>query len=94
VLTTASALYLAVLVLDYLVRGPKLASGLMLVAGMIVLFMGAVLLSIGIVGSYVFPVFEEVLGRPRYLLSDSTTSRWAIPSQSRRGVRLANRSRP
>ena len=33
--------------------------------------MGAVLLSLGIVGSYVFRVFQEVLGRPRYLLTDS-----------------------
>lgn len=72
VLTAASAVYLAVLVLDYVIRGPELASGLTLLTGIVVLFMGAVLLSIGIVGSYVFRVFEEVLGRPRYLVADTT----------------------
>ncbi len=70
VLTSASGLYLAVLVIDYAIRGPELASGLTLVTGIIVLLMGALLLSIGIVGSYVFRVFEEVLGRPRYLLAE------------------------
>ena len=69
-LTGLSAVYLAVLVVDYVVRGPELASGLTLVTGIVVLLMGAVLLSIGIVGSYVFRVFEEVLGRPRYLLAE------------------------
>lgn len=68
-LTTASALYLGVLVVDYAVRGPELATGLTLLIGITVLFMGAVLTSVGIVGIYVFRVFQEVLGRPRYLLA-------------------------
>lgn len=71
VLTSASVVYLAVLVIDYAIRGPELASGLTLVTGIVVLLMGAVLLSVGIVGSYVFRVFEEVLDRPRYLLADT-----------------------
>lgn len=75
VLTSLSALYLAVLVVDYAIRGPELASGLTLVTGIVVLLMGAVLLSIGIVGSYVFRVFEEVLGRPRYLLAETIDAR-------------------
>jgi glycosyltransferase involved in cell wall biosynthesis len=75
VLTSLSALYLAALVVDYVVRGPELASGLTLVTGIVVLLMGAVLLSLGIVGSYVFRVFEEVLGRPRYLLAKTIDTR-------------------
>ena len=70
-LALGSMLYLVVLVLDYLIRGPELASGLTLLLGVILLLMGAVLLSLGIVGSYVFRVFQEVLQRPRYLLTDS-----------------------
>lgn len=69
-LAGASALYLIVLVVDYVIRGAKLASGLTLLLGITLLLMGAVLLSIGIVGSYVFRVFQEVLGRPRYLLAE------------------------
>jgi len=80
VLSAASGIYLAVLVLDYIVRGPELASGITLLTGIFVLLMGAVLLSIGIVGSYVFRVFEEVLDRPRYLLAESIDSR---PLESR-----------
>jgi dolichol-phosphate mannosyltransferase len=71
VLATGSVAYLAVLVIDYLIRGPALASGLTLVLGVLLLMMGAVLLSLGIVGSYVFRVFQEVLQRPRYLLTES-----------------------
>jgi dolichol-phosphate mannosyltransferase len=69
-LAAASALYLAVLVVDYVVEGPQVASGFTLLVGITVLLMGSVLLSIGIVGSYVFRVFQEVLARPRYLLSE------------------------
>ena len=70
-LTAISALYLAVLVVDYVVRGPAFASGTTLLLGITLLLMGAVLASLGIVGSYVFRVFQEVLGRPRYLLTEA-----------------------
>ena len=69
-LAAASALYLVALVADYVIEGPQLASGFTLLLGITLLLMGSVLLSIGIVGSYVFRVFQEVLGRPRYLLAD------------------------
>jgi len=69
-LVTASATYLVVLVIDYLIRGPVLATGVTLLLGVTLFLMGAVLTSIGIVGSYVFRVFQEVLGRPRYLLAE------------------------
>ena len=65
-----SALYLAALIVDYVVRGPAFASGTTLLLGITLLLMGAVLASLGIVGSYVFRVFQEVLGRPRYLLAE------------------------
>jgi glycosyltransferase involved in cell wall biosynthesis len=69
-LVAASATYLVVLVVDYLIRGPVLATGVTLLLGVTLFLMGAVLTSIGIVGSYVFRVFQEVLGRPRYLLAE------------------------
>ncbi len=37
---------------------------------MTLLLMGAVLMSLGVVGTYVFRVFQEVLNRPRYLLAE------------------------
>ena len=79
-LAGASGLYLVVLTVDYLIRGRALASGLTLLLGITLLLMGAVLLSIGIVGSYVFRVFQEVLGRPRYLLAEVIDAAPLFPS--------------
>lgn len=74
-LVTTSALYLCVLVIDYFVRDAALANGITLLLGVTLLLMGAVLASLGIVGSYVFRVFQEVLDRPRYLVAESIDSR-------------------
>lgn len=70
IVSLASAAYLVVLVLDYALRGPTFASGVTLLLGMTLLLMGAVLMSLGVVGTYVFRVFQEVLNRPRYLLAE------------------------
>jgi glycosyltransferase involved in cell wall biosynthesis len=70
-LASASALYLTALIVDYFIRGSALATGITLLLGVTLLLMGAVLLGLGIVGSYVFRVFEEVLARPRYLLAEA-----------------------
>jgi glycosyltransferase involved in cell wall biosynthesis len=69
-LAAASGLYLGALVIDYFVRDAGLANGVTLLLGITLLLMGAVLLSLGIVGSYVFRVFEEVLDRPRYHVAE------------------------
>jgi polyisoprenyl-phosphate glycosyltransferase len=65
-----SAGYLVALVVDYLIEGPRLANGVTLLLGITLLLMGAVLMSLGVVGTYVFRVFQEVLNRPRYLLAE------------------------
>ena len=70
-----AAVYLIVLTVDYVFRGPTLASGVTLLLGMTLLLMGAVLMSLGVVGTYVFRVFQEVLNRPRYLLAERVDER-------------------
>jgi glycosyltransferase involved in cell wall biosynthesis len=70
VVSLLSAAYLVALVVDYVVEGPAFASGVTLLIGITLLLMGAVLMSLGVVGTYVFRVFQEVLGRPRYLLAE------------------------
>ena len=65
-----SGAYLVLLLLDYVFRGPSFASGVTLLLAMTLLLMGAVLMSLGVVGTYVFRVFQEVLNRPRYLLAE------------------------
>jgi polyisoprenyl-phosphate glycosyltransferase len=65
-----SALYGVVIVIDYLFVGHRLPPGLTLIALLIILFMGLMLMALGIIGSYVFRVYQEVLARPRYLVSE------------------------
>jgi dolichol-phosphate mannosyltransferase len=68
--TIASFIYLVVLVIQYAIAGRQLASGVALLLGITILLMGTIIVSIGIVGTYVFRVFQEVLGRPRYLVQE------------------------
>lgn len=74
-ITLLSTVYLVVLVVDYLVRGSEFANGVTLLLGITLLFMGTVLASLGVLGTYVFRIFQEVLGRPRYLISERADSR-------------------
>lgn len=70
-ISALSAIYLGVLIVDYFIRGPVFASGVALLLGVTLLFMGTVLVSLGVVGTYVFRTFQEVLGRPRYLVAET-----------------------
>ena len=79
-----SAVYLVVLLLDYVVRGPTFANGVTLLLGMTLLLMGAVLMSLGVVGTYVFRVFQEVLDRPRYLVAERIDEEPLEPSNASR----------
>jgi polyisoprenyl-phosphate glycosyltransferase len=65
-----SVLYSLVIIADYLFIGHRLPPGLTLIALLIILFMGLMLMALGIIGSYVFRVYQEVLARPRYLVSE------------------------
>jgi len=68
VLTLAlSLVYAVVLVVRYLLASEPLPPGLTLLALLIVVSLGAVMIGLGIVGMYVFRVYQEVLARPRYV---------------------------
>jgi polyisoprenyl-phosphate glycosyltransferase len=86
-----SALYGLIIVIDYLFVGHRLPPGLTLIALLIILFMGLMLMALGIIGSYVFRVYQEVLARPRYLVSETRNiktpaSGHAIASESSANV--------
>jgi polyisoprenyl-phosphate glycosyltransferase len=66
----ATILYSAIVVLQSLIFGVQLPSGLTLVVLLIMFFMSIVLMSLGVIGIYVFRVYEEVLRRPRYLVAE------------------------
>lgn len=66
----ASALYGVLVVLQYLLLGSRMPGGSTLILLVLCLTLGSVMLSLGIIGSYVYRVYQEVLRRPRYLVQD------------------------
>ena len=69
-----ATLYGAAVVLQVLLFGARLPPGLTLVLLLNVLFIGTTMISLGIIGSYIFRVYQEVLRRPRYLVAQEVNS--------------------
>jgi dolichol-phosphate mannosyltransferase len=62
-----SVLYSVALVVRYLLASGPLVPGLTLLALLITMSLGAMMIGLGIIGMYVFRVYQEVLRRPRYV---------------------------
>jgi dolichol-phosphate mannosyltransferase len=60
--------YGVVVAIQYLLIGRSLPSGITILILLICSLAGAVLFSLGVMGSYVFRIYQEVLRRPRYLV--------------------------
>jgi glycosyltransferase involved in cell wall biosynthesis len=60
--------YVILVVVQYILVGSSLPAGTTIVILLICTLVGAVLISLGIIGSYVFRIYQEVLRRPRYLV--------------------------
>ena len=69
-LLLVSLLYGLLVMFQYLLFGSSLPSGSTLILLVLCLTLGSVMLSLGIIGSYVFRVYQEVLRRPRYLIQE------------------------
>lgn len=69
-LFAGSVLYGAAVLLQYLMLGRSLPEGSTLILLMLTLMLGSLMISLGIIGSYVFRVYQEVLQRPRYLIAE------------------------
>jgi dolichol-phosphate mannosyltransferase len=67
----ATILYSVVIVIQYMMFGALLPSGLTLLALLILFVLAMTLMGLGIIGSYVFRVYQEVLRRPRYLVTQT-----------------------
>jgi polyisoprenyl-phosphate glycosyltransferase len=65
-----SMLYSLAILVDYLFVGRRLPPGITLVALSVLVSLGLTMLGLGVIGLYVFRVYQEVLGRPRYLISE------------------------
>jgi dolichol-phosphate mannosyltransferase len=73
-IVAAAVLYGAVVILQALLFGARLPPGLTLIVLLNVLFIGTTMMSLGIIGSYIFRVYQEVLRRPRYLVTQRVNS--------------------
>jgi dolichol-phosphate mannosyltransferase len=69
-LFAGSLLYGGAVLLQYLIFGRSLPAGFTLILLMLTLMLGSLMISLGIIGSYVFRVYQEVLQRPRYLIAE------------------------
>lgn len=66
---SASSVYSVTLVIRYAVADAELPPGLTLLALLLTISLGVMMFSMGIIGTYVFRVYQEVLSRPRFIVS-------------------------
>ena len=66
VICAASMLYLLAVVIQHLMGRPGLAQGLTLLTVLMLFLIGIIVLSLGILASYLFLIYREILDRPRY----------------------------
>lgn len=70
-ITLGALAYATVLLVQYAVFGRELPPGLTLVVLMLSLTLGSLMTTLGIIGSYVFRVYQEVLRRPRFHIEET-----------------------
>lgn len=66
-----SGVLVSVLLAAYLLLGTAAPPGLTLVSLLITFTLGAMMFGLGVIGTYVFRIFQEVLRRPRYIVAES-----------------------
>lgn len=71
-MVTLPMLYGLIVILQVAVSGRQLPAGLTFVVLLLCALMGCLMLAMGMIGVYVFRIFQEVLARPRYLINETT----------------------
>ncbi len=66
-----SILYAIFNILQYIVYGRILMSGLAVIIVLLLFFMGAVFVALGLLGIYIFQIFQEALRRPRFHVAET-----------------------
>lgn len=66
--------YAALILAQYLIQGPQGPPGLMLLALLVLASLSINMIAFGMIGTYIFRVYQEVLGRPRYHVRADTAS--------------------
>lgn len=70
ILLFSSLFYGLVVTIQSLLFGGSLPSGSTLILIVLCLTLGSIMMTLGVIGSYVFRVYQEVLNRPRYLIQE------------------------
>ncbi|MBE3092246.1 MAG: glycosyltransferase family 2 protein [Actinobacteria bacterium] len=70
ILLLGSILYVSVVIIQYIFFGISLPKGLTLIVVLLLFMFGSLVFCLGIVGIYLFRIFQEVLHRPRYLIDE------------------------
>ena len=71
VMVALPLLYSAAVLFQYFFTGQRLPQGLTIVVLLVSFLAGMIMLAVGILGVYVFRIFQEVLARPRYLVDET-----------------------
>jgi len=70
ILLFGTIFYSLSVILQYFLFGASLPSGSTLILMILCLTLGSLMMTLGIIGSYVFRVYQEVLRRPRFLVQE------------------------
>jgi UPF0716 family protein affecting phage T7 exclusion len=64
-------LYGAIVLAQYIAVGRSLPQGLTVIVLLLSGLGGIIMLALGVLGVYIFRIFQEVLARPRYLVDET-----------------------
>ena len=70
ILFAGSVVYGIAVTVQYLLFGSAFPAGFTLILLVLILMLGNLMMTLGIIGSYLFRVYLEVLDRPRYLIAE------------------------
>ena len=82
VMIAAPLLYGGIVLLQYLLAGRTLPQGLTIIVLLLSFLGGTIMLALGVLGVYVFRIFQEVLARPRYVIDETMNLERSIHGRS------------
>jgi dolichol-phosphate mannosyltransferase len=75
-------LYGGIVLLQYLFSGRSLPQGLTMIVLLLTFLGGTIMLALGVLGVYVFRIFQEVLARPRYVIDETMNLEGSLHGRS------------
>lgn len=82
VMIAAPLLYGGIVLVQYLLAGRSLPAGLTLIVLLLSFLGGTIMVALGVLGIYVFRIFQEVLARPRYVIDETMNLEGSVHGRS------------